>query len=239
MPEDYDNGLGFDAFRTGGSTEDAGASSPASESAEPASPVSEAKTETTSAPEDSQESSPAAAAESQPADKPAEEAASAPPEGEKSSSNWDSDDNPYKQEALKLAQRQRDTAGWANEVHKQNLELKRHMERMEKKIDGTYDPEADKEPETPPEEIASHAELQGATRASLYAAYDQHGKEKVDSEVREFDRLFMNNPAIMNRVTRSGRPIQEALKVLGEYRMAQKYGTADFTEIISKVRAEE
>jgi hypothetical protein len=82
------------------------------------------------------------------------------------------------------------------------------------------------------------AELKGATIASLHMAYDHHGKEKVDAEIREFDRLFQNNPLMMHRVTSSRRPIQEALKVLNEYRTAQKYGTGDLTELISKIREE-
>jgi len=171
-------------------------------------------------------------------------------------STWDSDENPFKKQATETAQRLAaveqqllNTRSYATSVNGQNAALKRDMGRLEKKIDGTWteadekaaaDQEraAQQEGVISPEETAAMAELKGATVASLHMAYDTLGKEKVDTEIREFDRLFQRNPLIMSRVTGSRRPIQEALKVLNEYRTAKKYGTSDLTELIGKIRDE-
>ena len=164
-------------------------------------------------------------------------------------SNWDSDENPYRQEALRNQQQLQAARSWSNELNKTNLKLQKNMERLEKKIDGTWT-EADEkaaadqektavQQETlSSEEMSAMAELRGATAASLHAAYEKDGREKVDAEIREFDSLFQRNALIMNRVTSSKRPIQEAFKVLNEYRTAKKYGTSDMTELIAKVREE-
>lgn len=169
---------------------------------------------------------------------------------------WDSDDNPYRKQASdaeqRLAetnQRLQQTRNFASEVNNANRTLRRQMERLEKKIDGTYDPEEEKRLDAEeqrtaasqaptPEEAAHDAELRGATRASLHMAYETHGKEKVDAEIREFDQLFQRNPLMMHRVTSSRQPIQESMKILNEFRMAKKYGTADMTELIAKVKEE-
>jgi hypothetical protein len=171
-------------------------------------------------------------------------------------SNWDSDENPFKAQSVSAMQRiaaledqLRNTRNYSNEVNKQNRTLQRRLERMEKKIDGTYDPEEEKRLDAEEQKQAEQqggsvedevfiAELKGTTKASLAMAYEKLGKEKVDAEIAEFDRLFKNNPLMMHRVTTSRRPIQEALKVLTEYRTAQKYGTGDLEELIQKVREE-
>ena len=167
-------------------------------------------------------------------------------------STWDSDENPYKRQAgaagarlQSVEQQLRDTRNFSNQVNAANQTLRRQMARMEAKIDGTFDPEKEKlldaeeqDGLASPAETTAIAELKGATAASLHTAYEQHGKEKVDGEVREFDRLFQNNNLMMQRVMRSPRPIQEALKILGEYRLAQKYGTQNLDDLIAKVREE-
>jgi len=164
-------------------------------------------------------------------------------------SNWDSDDNPYRHEVQRTQQQLQAARSWSNELNKANLNLQRNMERLEKKIDGTWTEADDKAAADQEraagqqdaiftEETAAMAELKGATVASLYMAYDQLGKEKVDTEIREFDQLFQRNPLIMSRVTGSKRPIQEALKVLNEFRTAKKYGTSDLGGLIAKVKEE-
>jgi hypothetical protein len=184
-----------------------------------------------------------------PADGKEKTDAAAGKEEQAKTSNWDSDENPFKQELTRTQQQLQAARSWSNEVNKQNLSLKRDMQRLEKKIDGTWteadekaladqEKAAGQQESISQEEMTQIAELKGATIASLHMAYDHHGKEKVDAEIREFDRLFQNNPLMMHRVTSSRRPIQEALKVLNEYRTAQKYGTGDLTELISKIREE-
>lgn len=190
----------------------------------------------------------------------------AKPEGEKppepakeeqpKTSTWDSDENPYRRQAGEAAERLStveqqliNTRNWATAVNQRNKLQERQLQRMEKKIDGSYDPEEDRRLEAEeqrlaetggvsPEQAAAEAELKGATAASLHMAYEQQGKEKTNAEIREFDQLFQRNPVIMQRVVTSRRPIQEAMKVLGEFRTAQKYGTSDMMELIGKVKEE-
>lgn len=270
-----DNGLGLKAFVEGaGAAGDAAASSqasdtPADNSKETKAPTDTPKADESAKQEDSRaESSPAkpessAAAKLDEAlkkggaeDKKSEAAAdgkdntdAAGKDEQAKGINWDTDENPYRQEFAKTQQQLADTRRWSNELNKQNLALTRQLQRLEKKIDGTYDPEEEKrleeqerrqaaEAEPGADEVANLAELRGATKASLHMAYEQHGKEKTDAAIAEFDKLFQRNPLIMQRVLHSRRPIQEAIKVLSEFRTAQKYGTTDLEALITKVRAE-
>lgn len=183
-------------------------------------------------------------------EKPADKAKEEPAKEEQAKgSTWESDENPYKSEVVKTRQQLADTRRWSNELNKQNLGLQRQLQRLEKKIDGTYDPDEEKRRDEEerriaaeqgfnPEEAQYVGELKGRTAASLADAYEKYGKEKVDAEIVEFDRLFKDNQLMMHRVTNSRRPIQEAMKILHEFRTAQKYGTADLEDLLTKVREE-
>ncbi len=273
---DLDNGLGLEAFVRGSEAAgDASASSQAVEpakgieqSAEGSTQAAEGKgqsaegSEPGGAKEDSKESSPSAEGKEQATGnrqqatgkeektegggQPADGKPEPGKEEQAQTANWDSEENPYRQEAARLQERIVGANRWSNEVHKQNLELRRSLERLEKKIDGTFDPEeerradleAERAAQGSPEDAAQLAELRGATVASLHMAYETMGKEKTDAAVREFDSLFQNNPLVMQRVTASRRPVQEALKILSEFKIAQKYGTQDLTQMIEKIREE-
>lgn len=176
---------------------------------------------------------------------------------EQAKKTWESDENPFKRTAAEATERLSslerqliDTRNWATAVNQRNKLQERQLQRMEKKIDGTWDPEVDGKAEAEErraaeagdavstEQAAADAEIRGATAASLHMAYETHGKEKTDAEIKEFDSLFQRNRLIMQRVTSSKRPIQEAMKVLSEYRTAKKYGTSDLGEMITKIKEE-
>ena len=260
---DLDNGLGLEAFVKGSEAAgDASASSQAAEQQAEGKGQSAESTEQSAegseqggAKEDSKSSPSEPAGGEQPAEskeektegggQPAEGSTQPGKEEQAQTANWDSEENPYRQEAARLQERIVGANRWSNEVHKQNLELRRSLERLEKKIDGTFDPEEEQRAEAAeraaqgsPEDAAQLAELRGATVASLHMAYETMGREKTDAAVREFDSLFQNNPLVMQRVTASRRPVQEALKILSEFKIAQKYGTQDLTQMIEKIREE-
>ena len=158
-------------------------------------------------------------------------------------SNWDTDENPYRK-------RWKDAGDYANRVNRENLDIKKQLEIVNKKLDGTYDPEKD-EPKAPPqEEILATGQTLGRVGASLDAAYQIYGKENVDKEVDEFNQLFEENPIVQQRVKGSNMPVVEVLKVMKEYRFVQKNGNdpdkweenirkALIEELTPKIREEE
>ena len=132
-------------------------------------------------------------------------------------SNWDTDENPYRK-------RWKDAGDYANRVNRENLEIKKQLEIVNKKLDGTYDPEK-AEPKAPPqEEILATGQALGRVGASLDAAYQIYGKEIVDKEVDEFNQLFEENPIVQQRVKGSNMPVVEAIKVMEEYRFIKENG---------------
>ena len=155
-------------------------------------------------------------------------------EGERSAGvDWNSEENPYRQ-------RHADTVRWANEVNKQNLSLQKKLEIIEKKLDGTYDPEKDgkaEQPSAPNEEALPVAEQIGRAAASITAARQIYGKEQVDKDLQQFEKLFSRNRIISERVLGADLPAVEAIKVLKEYRFMQKYGD-DPDKMLENIRKE-
>jgi len=135
------------------------------------------------------------------------------------------------QEQDQLEKRLKDTQTWANEEHKRALKAEREakalqerLDRIEKKIDGTYEP-----PATPStEQLAYDAEMRGKIRASHRAAVRKHGEDFVMNNVwlpeSPYMKLQTANPRIAERVMASDDPVQEALDVLAEEEDAKKYG---------------
>lgn len=164
--------------------------------------------------------------------KPAEEAK--PKEEPSRAKNvWESDENPYKK-------RYKDAGDYATRVNRDNLDLKRQLDVINKKLDGTYDPEKDAIPEPTAEEVAGRAELVGRARASLEAAYqlaEVNGEDKtaVDQDIEEFDRLFGNNPIADHTIRTAANPVLAARRFLKEYRFVEKFGR-DPDKIIENVR---
>jgi hypothetical protein len=143
--------------------------------------------------------------------------------------DWDSDSNPYKQRFI-------DTANWTRQVNQKALDVERQIAILNKKVDGTYDPDKD-EPQTSVDDVAMQAEEMGRLRSSLVSAYHIHGKETVDSGMKEFDALFADNDAVQQRVLKSPAPVLEMMKVLREQKFVSKYG-ADPEKMIANIRAE-
>ncbi|MDZ4345293.1 MAG: hypothetical protein U1E51_22985 [Candidatus Binatia bacterium] len=142
--------------------------------------------------------------------------------------NWDTDENPYKK-------RHKDAGDYANRVNRENLELKRQFEVINKKLDGTYDPAVDDVKAPAPEEVMSNGQLIGRVGASLTAAIEIYGEETVNREINEFHQTFGQNPIIQQRVKSADLPAVEALKVMKEYRFVKEHGS-DPDKIMESVR---
>ena len=149
-----------------------------------------------------------------------------------------------------LTKQLKDTRDYATRVNRENLENKRQLEIINKKLDGTYDPEKDETKAPPQEEILATGQIVGRVGASLDAAYQIYGKENVDKEVDEFNQLFEENRSLQERVKGSNMPVVEVLKVMKEYRFVQKNGNdpdkweenirkALIEELTPKIREEE
>lgn len=158
---------------------------------------------------------------------------------EPKSNAWEDDTNPYKK-------RHADAAKWANQVNMQNLQLQKQMEIINKKLDGTYDPEAEaKAEEIHPEQIARTAENVGRITASREAAFQIYGggdndkgqalvAEKLWAENAPF-RAIEHLPQVQARVMNSPSPVLEAMKIVEEYAFAQKWGKSP-TEIETNIK---
>src|SRR5574341_1365835 len=174
-------------------------------------------------------------------DTPTPDASAAPPSPPAAPTppNWNDDANPYKK-------RHADTAAWANRVHQQNLDFAKQLDVINKKLDGTYDPETDDTPAPSVDEIAEHATMEGKVAASVAAARDQFGRDKdgtwiidklVFSDNSPYARLEAANPAIAARVLASDAPALEAMQGVREHIFFEKYGR-DPDTIISAIRKE-
>lgn len=141
---------------------------------------------------------------------------------------WEDDTNPYKK-------RHADAAKWANQVNMQNLELKKQLDIINKKLDGTYDPEAEaKANEIQPEQLARTAENVGRITASREMAYQMFGNgDSAKGEQIVAQTLWAENapfraiehlPQVQARVMNSPSPVLEAMKIVEEYAFAQKWG---------------
>ena len=137
---------------------------------------------------------------------------------EKPSSDYESDDNPYKK-------RYHDTSVWANKINQENLGLKADVKRIEQKLDGTYDEEAN---EPSPEQLEQQANLQGRINASLRMAKDKHGDayiaENIDNPDSDYQKMRQQNPLIDMRVQASETPYLEAVKILEEEKFFSEHG---------------
>jgi len=190
---------------------------------------------------------PAAQAKPEPSapTEPAKEAAKAEPEKAPAEVKadtdpkpvWDSEDNPYKKRADELAKREKAARDWATQINQQYVNQQRQLAVINKKLDGTYDPAVDDPRGPDPQEVLSQVHVAGKVQASEVMARERYG-EKFDPEIQRFNELFDTNPLIQQRVLTSKAPMLEAMSVLKEYDIAQKYGSTDVDTIISKIKAE-
>jgi hypothetical protein len=185
--------------------------------------------EATETPEASQEVAPEVAPqptdkvepETKPEGTPAETKAEVTPaKEEKPSTDWENQAKSYEK-------RYYDTQKWATQVNAQNKELARQLEIINKKIDGTYDPETDEPKQVmDPNAIAYQAGVEGRISASRKMAYEKYGAD-VDSLLFAPDAPFKaieNNPLVQQRVLSSDVPVIEAIKVVKEKAFFDKYG---------------
>lgn len=102
--------------------------------------------------------------------------------------------------------------------------LQEEIKVLNAKLNGTY-----VEPPQPTEQqIRDHASLTAKVQASKAMAYAQHGQELVDAQILNdgspFRLLEAEQPWLSQRVLRADHPIQEALNVLSEQELFDKYG---------------
>jgi len=141
--------------------------------------------------------------------------------------NWDVDDNPFKKRYF-------DTQKWANKINQENLEIKRQNEALQhqfsilnKKLDGTYNPEVDDVRPPDPDVIADTADAAGRIKASRAMAVSQYGEEHLNKMLFNPEapfRQIQDNPVIRMRVLSSDTPVLEALKIVKEKEFFDKWG---------------
>lgn len=140
---------------------------------------------------------------------------------------WESDDNTYKKRYF-------DTQKWANKINQENLDIKRQNESLQqqfsiinKKLDGTYNPEVDDIRPPDPTVIADTADTAGRIKASRSMAVSQYGEEYLQKMLFSPDAPFRQieaNPVIQMRVLSSDTPVLEALKIVKEKEFFDKWG---------------
>ena len=158
--------------------------------------------------------------------------------------DWESEENPFKQKFAAIEKQYQDTRAWARNEGAQRQKLQQQLDIINKKLDGTYDPDVD-DPKPDPQAVILQAQAEGKMLGSLDAAYLQYGKgdkkagqEHVDKEIVRYNELFAENSLVQNQVWSSPAPVFAALKVLRDFDISQKYGTTDAAELIEKVKAE-
>lgn len=211
-----DTGLGLNDFISGGQTEAADDTSTSSSTPE----NTEVKTEAIEKPDDAKTlDSKDADAEEKIDNKPAV--------------NWDGDDNPYRK-------RYYDTAKWANTVNQELAGIKKDVSITNKKLDGTYDAEAEaKAAEVDPQVLTREAETRGKVSASMVMAEEQFGKEYVQKMIFADDapfRQYDNDSYVQSRVLSSNAPVVEAIRILKEREFFGQYGHEP-DKIESNIRA--
>jgi hypothetical protein len=143
-----------------------------------------------------------------------------------------------------VEKRLKDTQRSWHEEHKARLdaerreaELQSRLERIEKKLDGTYE-----EPALPTsDQVATDADTKGRIRASHHAAVRQYGEQFVMETVWNQDSPYMvlqsKSPRLRERVMQADDPVLEAIAVVKEHQDGEKYGRTP-EEIRKKMEAE-
>jgi hypothetical protein len=145
-----------------------------------------------------------------------------------------------------VEKRLRDTHAWANKVNQEKLQLQKQLETQQERIDiltkkladPEYDPAQDPKYAGPtPEQIAETSLMAGKALASRDAAYREHGQERVDAIVGEFNRLFADNEAMQTAVRTAQNPIHQAMDIVEDFYFKNKYGFKP-TQIKESIRKE-
>ena len=141
-------------------------------------------------------------------------------EAQKPSFDFESDANPYKK-------RYADTSQWANKVNQEKAELLKQFEIINKKLDGTYDPEKDQPAQPTMQDVQHNAELLGKVKASRKIAEETYGAENIQKLIYADGapfRAIENDPYIQARVLAADAPVLEAMKILDEQQFHAKWG---------------
>ncbi len=153
--------------------------------------------------------------------------------------NYAEENEKLKKEIEVSNKRQRDTANWATGFNSQMSDLKKQNEILSKKMDGTYDAEAEaKANEVDPNLLVQNAKTLGKVEASYSLAKQKYGEETVQKALYNSDspfRKFDNNPAIQARVLGSDAPVMEAMTVLEEGAFHEKWGS-DISAVEAKIK---
>lgn len=224
-----DTGLGLSEFLSGSQRGDDSSSSEAkTETAPPT--KTEKKSETKEIATETETKTKAETVEEKKSDAKAADTAKV---DNKHSVNWDGDENPYKK-------RYYDTAKWANTINQELAGIRKDITVANKKLDGTYDPEAEKSATTDPAVIAKESEVRGKVAASHAMAEEKYGKEYVHKTIFADDapfRQFDNDAYVQGRVLSSNAPVMEAIRILKEREFFSKYGHEP-EKITANIRSE-
>jgi len=171
------------------------------------------------------------------AESPKKEAASKASDGTATPSvNWDDDGNPWKAKASEFEKRYKDTHRDWNRVNqervdaqRQQQELFRQLDVLNKKLDGTYDPQKDEPPPPDPAQHRQWGALEGKVEASLAAAIRVHGEDTVMSALERYAQIFKDNKSVQQEILMSADPIQGALDAIKSHEFFAKYGTSPDT----------
>ena len=151
--------------------------------------------------------------------------------------NWDDDENPWKKKAGEFDQRYRDTHKWGNQLNQALLETQRQMQVLQKKFDGTYDPQVDEPAPPDPVAIRQWGEITGKAEASLEACYEAYGQDNVVAKLNRYREVFGQDLDTQQRILRSNHPVKAALDAVDAYDFTVKYGPNP-SAIVQKMRAE-
>jgi hypothetical protein len=160
-------------------------------------------------------------------------------------SSKSADEKTQKQEDP-FEKRWKDTVTWAQREQTARVQLEDKHQALIKEVatlkkqiaDPNYDPATDPENQGPSsEQIATTSVEVGKTLASREAAYDKHGKEKVDTVLTEFHQLFGKNPAVQQAVRESNSPVQKAMEIHEDFQFRSKYGFKP-DEVLANIKKE-
>lgn len=157
--------------------------------------------------------------------------------------DWEADANPHKKRASDLEKQVRDTRNWATQVNQEKVELQRQLEIINKKLDGTYDPEKDIPAPPPVEAITTAAVIKDRAQSSLESAVEwatKNGKDRewVEKQIEHFDSTLGLDPLVQLRVLKSRSPIMEAFSIMQEEAAKRKWGN-NLGEMERNIRADE
>lgn len=158
--------------------------------------------------------------------------------------NWDDDSNPWKKKAEESDKRQKDTHRDWNRLNQERInsqreqqELVRRLDVLNKKFDGTYDPQRD-EPQAPdPVQVRQWGAVEGKVEASLAAAIRTRGEGEVMEALQKYATIFATDKGVQERVLASNDPIEGALEAVKHHEFFAKYGS-DPSAIQQKFREE-